>query len=179
MKQNKSNFTPCASCWLNIFCHLPTKTCFLFLNHQLLLTFLNLFLFPFSLLLCLHLQATSWYYHKKRYPSSHGSNGKPRSRVHYVQLIRSFQDGQGEGGDDSEEEEEVCLLNGSNLWHTDLFFHFSFQLCRPWTSQTDCGLQRDKTMIKDIIVIQAAEDTRRSRAEGTHTRNALFTYIHK
>uniref|UniRef100_A0A3B3V829 Chloride channel protein n=1 Tax=Poecilia latipinna TaxID=48699 RepID=A0A3B3V829_9TELE len=62
--------------------------------------------------------AASWYYHKKRYPSSHGPNGKPRSRVHHVQLIRSFQDGWGGGGcseEEEEEEEEVCLLNGSNL----------------------------------------------------------------
>ncbi|XP_027143621.1 H(+)/Cl(-) exchange transporter 3 isoform X1 [Larimichthys crocea] len=66
--------------------------------------------------------AASWYYHKKRYPSSHGSNGKPRSRVHHVQLIRSFQDSWGgRRGYDSgeqeveEEEEEVRLLDGSNL----------------------------------------------------------------
>lgn len=59
------------------------------------------------------------------------------------------------------------------------FFHFSFQLCRPWTSQTDCGRERDKTIIRDFIVILAAEDTRRSQVEGTLTRNAVFTYIHK
>ncbi|KAG7241525.1 hypothetical protein INR49_025430 [Caranx melampygus] len=63
--------------------------------------------------------AASWYYHKKRYPSSHGSNGKPRSRVHHVQLIRSFQDGWGGGGGGEEEEEveeeEVHLLDGSDL----------------------------------------------------------------
>ncbi|XP_024144077.1 H(+)/Cl(-) exchange transporter 3 isoform X5 [Oryzias melastigma] len=63
--------------------------------------------------------ATSWYYHKKRHPPSHGANGKPRSRVHHVQLIRSFQDGWGRGGEGSDEEDEeeevVCLLNGSNL----------------------------------------------------------------
>uniref|UniRef100_A0A674N7R3 Chloride channel protein n=1 Tax=Takifugu rubripes TaxID=31033 RepID=A0A674N7R3_TAKRU len=59
--------------------------------------------------------AASWYYHKKRYPSPHGSNGKPRSRVHHVQLIRSFQDGWGGRGEDSEDEEEVGLLDSSNL----------------------------------------------------------------
>lgn len=96
--------------------------------------------------LCLLLQAASWYYHKKRYPASHGSNGRPRSRVHHVQLIGSFQDGR--GGDDSEE--EVHLLDGSNLWHSDpVLFPFlvssfvepggrsvpSTETCRPWEGE--------------------------------------------
>ncbi len=86
---------------------------------------LNLLFCPSSPLLCLPLQAATWNYHKKRYPPSHGSNGKPRSRVHHVQLIRSFQDGWGGGGDDCEEEEEeeeeeveeeeVGLLDSSKL----------------------------------------------------------------
>ncbi|OCT99635.1 H(+)/Cl(-) exchange transporter 3 isoform X1 [Xenopus laevis] len=51
--------------------------------------------------------APPWYYHKKRYPSSHGPNGKSRSRVDHVQLNNISEE------DREESEEEVSLLKNS------------------------------------------------------------------
>ncbi|XP_026878315.1 H(+)/Cl(-) exchange transporter 3 isoform X2 [Electrophorus electricus] len=51
--------------------------------------------------------ASPWYYHKKRHPSSYGPDGKPRPRVHNVQLVPSLT-----GCEEQEEsEEEVRLLD--------------------------------------------------------------------
>ncbi|KAG8453838.1 hypothetical protein GDO86_000460 [Hymenochirus boettgeri] len=50
--------------------------------------------------------APSWYYHKKRYPSSYGPNGKSRSRVNNVQLNNICED-------QEENEEEAILLKNS------------------------------------------------------------------
>lgn len=41
------------------------------------------------------------------------------------------------------------------------------------------GLTAGKTMIRHLIVLLAAEDAQRSRVEGAHRRNTLFTYAHK
>ncbi|XP_023681178.1 H(+)/Cl(-) exchange transporter 3 isoform X5 [Paramormyrops kingsleyae] len=46
--------------------------------------------------------------HQKRHPASHGPDGKPRPRVDHVQLVPALLDG-------LENEEEVCLLDGSDL----------------------------------------------------------------
>ncbi|KAK3567324.1 hypothetical protein QTP86_019607 [Hemibagrus guttatus] len=46
--------------------------------------------------------ASPWYYYKKRYPPSYGPDGRPRSRVHNVQLVPS---------NTRHEEEEVRLLD--------------------------------------------------------------------
>uniref|UniRef100_A0A6I8PYM9 Chloride channel protein n=1 Tax=Xenopus tropicalis TaxID=8364 RepID=A0A6I8PYM9_XENTR len=51
--------------------------------------------------------APPWYYYKKRYPSSHGPNGKSRSRVDHVQLNNISEE------DQEESEEEVSLLKNS------------------------------------------------------------------
>ncbi|XP_007238456.3 H(+)/Cl(-) exchange transporter 3 isoform X2 [Astyanax mexicanus] len=51
--------------------------------------------------------APPWYYHKKRYPPSYGPDGKPRPRIHNVQLVPSHT-----GREEEEEsEEEVRLLD--------------------------------------------------------------------
>ncbi|TRY93550.1 hypothetical protein DNTS_022871 [Danionella cerebrum] len=51
-----------------------------------------------------------WHYHKKRYPPSYGPDGKPRPRVHNVQLESSSSSNQNE----AESEEEVRLLDPSS-----------------------------------------------------------------
>ncbi|XP_056316949.1 H(+)/Cl(-) exchange transporter 3 isoform X1 [Danio aesculapii] len=51
-----------------------------------------------------------WYYYKKRYPPSYGPDGKPRPRVHNVQLAPSSSRYQ-----EDESEEEVRLLDNSSL----------------------------------------------------------------
>ncbi|XP_048826147.1 H(+)/Cl(-) exchange transporter 3 isoform X2 [Brienomyrus brachyistius] len=48
------------------------------------------------------------HHHQKRHPTSHGPDGKPRPRVDHVQLVPALLDG-------LENEEEVCLLDGSDL----------------------------------------------------------------
>ncbi|XP_058251659.1 H(+)/Cl(-) exchange transporter 3 isoform X2 [Hemibagrus wyckioides] len=50
--------------------------------------------------------ASPWYYYKKRYPPSYGPDGKPRSRVHNVQLVPS-----NTRHEEEESEEEVRLLD--------------------------------------------------------------------
>lgn len=55
--------------------------------------------------LSLFVQASPWYYYKKRYSPSHGSDGKPRSRIHNVQLTPLV------GHEDDECEEGVRLLD--------------------------------------------------------------------
>uniref|UniRef100_A0A672LP79 Chloride channel protein n=1 Tax=Sinocyclocheilus grahami TaxID=75366 RepID=A0A672LP79_SINGR len=54
--------------------------------------------------------APPWYYYKKRYPPSYGPDGKPRPRVHNVQLASSPS-----RYEEDESEEEVCLLDNSSL----------------------------------------------------------------
>lgn len=56
-------------------------------------------------------QASPWYHHKKRYPPSHGPDGKPRSRVHNVQLVPSYT-----RHTEEESEEEVRLLDDMSHW---------------------------------------------------------------
>ncbi|XP_055051123.1 H(+)/Cl(-) exchange transporter 3 isoform X2 [Misgurnus anguillicaudatus] len=53
--------------------------------------------------------APPWYYYKKRYPPSYGPDGKPRPRVHNVQLASSS------SRYVEESEEEVRLLDNSSL----------------------------------------------------------------
>ncbi|XP_065150429.1 H(+)/Cl(-) exchange transporter 3 isoform X2 [Paramisgurnus dabryanus] len=53
--------------------------------------------------------APPWYYYKKRYPPSYGPDGKPRPRVHNVQLASSS------SRYEEESEEEVRLLDNSSL----------------------------------------------------------------
>lgn len=60
--------------------------------------------------LSLFLQAPPWYYYKKRYPPSYGPDGKPRPRVHNVQLAPSSS-----RYEEDESEEEVRLLDSSSL----------------------------------------------------------------
>uniref|UniRef100_A0A671N5Y2 Chloride channel protein n=1 Tax=Sinocyclocheilus anshuiensis TaxID=1608454 RepID=A0A671N5Y2_9TELE len=54
--------------------------------------------------------APPWYYYKKRYPPSYGPDGKPRPRVHNVQLASSPS-----RYEEDESEEEVRLLDNSSL----------------------------------------------------------------
>uniref|UniRef100_A0A8C2BR36 Chloride channel protein n=1 Tax=Cyprinus carpio TaxID=7962 RepID=A0A8C2BR36_CYPCA len=54
--------------------------------------------------------APPWYYYKKRYPPSYGPDGKPRPRVHNVQLASSSS-----RYEEDESEEEVRLLDNSSL----------------------------------------------------------------
>ncbi|XP_048041487.1 H(+)/Cl(-) exchange transporter 3 isoform X2 [Megalobrama amblycephala] len=54
--------------------------------------------------------APPWYYYKKRYPPSYGPDGKPRPRVHNVQLASSSSRYK-----EDESEEEVHLLDNSSL----------------------------------------------------------------
>ncbi|KAG8134765.1 hypothetical protein E2320_007860 [Naja naja] len=53
-------------------------------------------------------EAPPWHYHKKRYPSTHGPDGKPRSRINNVQLNSIAEERE-------ESEEEVHLLNSTTL----------------------------------------------------------------
>ncbi|XP_016091263.1 H(+)/Cl(-) exchange transporter 3-like [Sinocyclocheilus grahami] len=54
--------------------------------------------------------APPWYYYKKRYPPSYGPDGKPRPRVHNVQLASPSS-----RYEEDESEEEVRLLDNSSL----------------------------------------------------------------
>ncbi|XP_067303298.1 H(+)/Cl(-) exchange transporter 3 isoform X3 [Pseudorasbora parva] len=54
--------------------------------------------------------APPWCYYKKRYPPSYGPDGKPRPRVHNVQLASSSS-----RHEEDESEEEVRLLDNSSL----------------------------------------------------------------
>lgn len=54
-------------------------------------------------------------------------------------------------------------------------FSFSCQLCRPWTSQTCVAVRRIR-LLKGFL---AAEDTKRSRVEGTLMRKCTFFFTHK
>uniref|UniRef100_A0A8C1R2U6 Chloride channel protein n=1 Tax=Cyprinus carpio TaxID=7962 RepID=A0A8C1R2U6_CYPCA len=54
--------------------------------------------------------APPWYYYKKRYPPSYGPDGKPRPRVHNVQLASPPS-----RYEEDESEEEVRLLDNSSL----------------------------------------------------------------